>query len=264
MARYLDILQEPLALAEDIYYHLTGPPRKLKRKLKEVLRDFYKSERPAERVLIACHGWGQRGDAFEKFYKVIKEEDLPIRLERFEYRFGQDIRISAEQLSKKIKEYSRPVDLIGHSEGGLVVRYAVQAIDSENVDTVITVATPHNGTAIAALALPLAVIKKSAEQLMRIVFGRHDYRLGSAAWQMFGLNGWKPDGFLDYLNSLPIPDVRFINAYPILDELVWPHSGRWEAEGVENIELGPGHVRAIMSEKEIKKILSAYLKNVRP
>ncbi len=49
------------------------------------------------------------------------------------------------------------VHLVGHSLGGLVIRYAVCVLGLEpRVDTVITVATPHRGSRVAWLALGTA------------------------------------------------------------------------------------------------------------
>jgi pimeloyl-ACP methyl ester carboxylesterase len=237
MSDYLrDISKEISAIAKNIYFHIKGYTKKSLKKL-QIYDEQDEGISDDDRILIACHGYGQRGFAFDGFDYIIKQDRLPIKLERFEYNFRQDIRISAEQLNKKIKSYGRHVDVLGHSEGGLVVRYAVQAIDSQNVDNVITIATPHTGT---IMALPI---------------------FGKSARQMWSLNGWKPSHFLKHLNSLPIPkNIHFINAYPVIDECIWPHNGYWDAEGVENIELSPGHVRVIIDNNDIRKILSCLRK----
>lgn len=44
------------------------------------------------------------------------------------------------------------VDLVGHSAGGLVVRYYAKFLANRDVDTVVTIATPNNGTTNACPA----------------------------------------------------------------------------------------------------------------
>jgi pimeloyl-ACP methyl ester carboxylesterase len=53
------------------------------------------------------------------------------------------------------------VHLIGHSCGGVVVRYAVQLSGLEGVDTCVTIAAPHQGSPLAKLA-PCATARSLA------------------------------------------------------------------------------------------------------
>ncbi|MEU6956541.1 alpha/beta fold hydrolase [Streptomyces sp. NPDC045714] len=67
----------------------------------------------------------------------------------------RDIRIAAELLGRHVEEicertgHSR-VDVVGHSLGGLIARYYVQRLGGDRrVRTLVTLGTPHGGTAVA-------------------------------------------------------------------------------------------------------------------
>lgn len=69
-----------------------------------------------------------------------------------------DIRTAAELLGRHIEEIcartgQREVDIVGHSLGGLIARYYVQRLGGDRrVRTLVTLGTPHGGTAVAPLA----------------------------------------------------------------------------------------------------------------
>ncbi|MGW6206757.1 esterase/lipase family protein [Streptomyces sp. NPDC055089] len=69
-----------------------------------------------------------------------------------------DIRTAAELLGRHIEEICartghREVDIVGHSLGGLIARYYVQRLGGDRrVRTLVTLGTPHGGTAVAPLA----------------------------------------------------------------------------------------------------------------
>nr|WP_261991823.1 alpha/beta fold hydrolase [Streptomyces sp. or43] len=69
-----------------------------------------------------------------------------------------DIRTAAELLGRHIEEICartghREVDIVGHSLGGLIARYYVQRLGGDGrVRTLVTLGTPHGGTAVAPLA----------------------------------------------------------------------------------------------------------------
>ncbi|MFE3514870.1 esterase/lipase family protein [Streptomyces sp. NPDC059166] len=69
-----------------------------------------------------------------------------------------DIRTAAELLDRHVEEIcartgSREIDIVGHSLGGLIARYYVQRLGGDRrVRTLVTLGTPHGGTAAAPLA----------------------------------------------------------------------------------------------------------------
>ncbi|MFD4030309.1 esterase/lipase family protein [Streptomyces sp. NPDC058637] len=69
-----------------------------------------------------------------------------------------DIRTAAELLGRHVEEICartghREVDIVGHSLGGLIARYYVQRLGGDRrVRTLVTLGTPHCGTAVAPVA----------------------------------------------------------------------------------------------------------------
>ncbi|MEU0145458.1 alpha/beta fold hydrolase [Streptomyces sp. NPDC006288] len=69
-----------------------------------------------------------------------------------------DIRAAAELLDRHVEEICartghERVDVVGHSLGGLIARYYVQRLGGDRrVRTLVTLGTPHGGTAVAPLA----------------------------------------------------------------------------------------------------------------
>ncbi|WP_179500312.1 alpha/beta fold hydrolase [Streptomyces sp. WZ.A104] len=67
----------------------------------------------------------------------------------------RDIRTAAELLGRHVEEICartghRRVDVVGHSLGGLIARYYVQRLGGDHrVRTLVTLGTPHSGTAVA-------------------------------------------------------------------------------------------------------------------
>ncbi|WP_405822507.1 alpha/beta fold hydrolase [Streptomyces sp. NBC_00838] len=77
-----------------------------------------------------------------------------------------DIRLAAEVLGRHIEEICartghREVDIVGHSLGGLIGRYYVQRLDGDaRVRTLVTMGTPHAGTAAIPLASAHPVVRQ--------------------------------------------------------------------------------------------------------
>ncbi|MEU9063286.1 alpha/beta fold hydrolase [Streptomyces sp. NPDC048430] len=69
-----------------------------------------------------------------------------------------DIRTAAELLDRHVEEICArtghsEIDIVGHSLGGLIARYYVQRLGGDRrVRTLVTLGTPHSGTAAAPLA----------------------------------------------------------------------------------------------------------------
>ncbi|MEZ0092152.1 esterase/lipase family protein [Streptacidiphilus sp. EB129] len=136
-----------------------------------------------------------------------------------------DIPSAAELLGRHVlhtrKVYGgERVAVVGHSLGGLIARYYVQHLDgAEHVHTVVTIATPHEGTRLAGLLRPLPI----ARQL-------------------------QPDSSVFARLRAPAPncDTRFVAFWGDLDPLILPRTGAQllhpdlRAENV--LVAGSGHV----------------------
>lgn len=112
------------------------------------------------------------------------------------------------------------VDLVGHSQGGLVARQYVKYEGGEStVDSVISLGAPHYGTAIANIA---------------DFFGGGDC-LGIVACEQMAVGS-------EFLNTLndgddTVGSVRYTNLYTALDELVRPVANATLQDGATNVRI---------------------------
>jgi len=110
------------------------------------------------------------------------------------------------------------VDLVGHSQGGLVARQYVKFLGgSSTVDSLVSIGAPHYGTAVANIA---------------DFFGAGNC-LGIVACQQMAVGS-------DFLNALNAGDdtigsVRYTNLYTIYDELVRPVDNAALRDGATNV-----------------------------
>lgn len=126
------------------------------------------------------------------------------------------------------------VHLVGHSLGGVVIRWYVQELGGEAVvDTAVTVASPHAGTTAAITGAPL---------------GR---RLGRTARQL--LPG---SDVIETLTAEPLAaSVRWIAYYSNLDLLVQPCASA-KLPGATNLLVKDhGHVSILLSPKVARSIV---------
>ncbi|MGE7432413.1 esterase/lipase family protein [Kitasatospora sp. NPDC001175] len=78
----------------------------------------------------------------------------------------RDVRAAAILLARHVEWASQahggaPVALIGHSLGGVIARYYVQRLGGDElVDTLVTLATPHEGTTAALLPTPFPITRQ--------------------------------------------------------------------------------------------------------
>ena len=112
------------------------------------------------------------------------------------------------------------VDLIGHSQGGLVARYYVKNLGgSAKVDRVISLGAPHYGTYAANIA----------------TFFGFGSCLGITACEQMSIGS----SFLASLNAGPdvISPVRYTNIYTAYDELVRPVGNATLRDGATNVKV---------------------------
>jgi triacylglycerol esterase/lipase EstA (alpha/beta hydrolase family) len=135
----------------------------------------------------------------------------------------QDIRVTARALNAfadgvRAQTGAAKVDLIGHSEGGLVSRaYVKYEGGSTEVDSLITLGTPNNGTAAANI----------------IQFFTLGTCVGITACEQMTIGST----FLSSLNAGDdsIGSVQYTNIATVVDELVQPYTSSFMAAGDGNI-----------------------------
>ncbi|MEW5945654.1 MAG: hypothetical protein AB1742_05595 [bacterium] len=149
----------------------------------------------------------------------------------------QDVRTSAEQLGGFVADVlartgARKVDLVCHSEGGLVARYYVQNLGgSPFVDDLVTIATPHRGTVMAELGI------------------------GEAARQMEVAGA-----FLRELNSRDVTPgvVNYTSVFTVNDEMVVPPENAF-FEGAINVVTGQWEHATILFNDEVFAVVKSAL-----
>jgi triacylglycerol lipase len=112
------------------------------------------------------------------------------------------------------------VDLVGHSQGGLVARQYVKYLGGDStVDSLVSLGAPHYGTKVANIA---------------DFFGGGDC-LGIVACQQMAVGS----DFVTALNEGDdtIGSVRYTNLYTSLDELVRPVENAALADGATNVRI---------------------------
>jgi len=132
----------------------------------EVSQELFVDFAPRDPVVIVpgiLGSWGGRLDPIFRTYHGLWNGLKSVgyienqTLFAFPYDWRNDNRYTSEQFSVKVNEMLRicsceKIDVIAHSMGGLVTRYYMQNIDSESLDQVIFLGTPHLGSSKAYLA----------------------------------------------------------------------------------------------------------------
>ncbi len=135
----------------------------------------------------------------------------------------QDIALSSQALGDYVDTVlaqtgASQVDLVAHSQGGLVGRYYIKNLGgSSSVDSLVMLGAPNNGTRLANIAgvFGITQICDACEQMRR----------GST--------------FLNDLNAGDdtIGDVEYTNIYTAFDEVVFPARTARMNDGATNVKL---------------------------
>lgn len=115
--------------------------------------------------VLLVHGLADRASLFAALRRSLDDQGIgPVTEARYSP-LVPDIRSSARTLGAQIEqvhaESGLPVCVIGYSLGGLIARYYVQRLGGHtHVPLLITLATPHGGSATALLALPHPLLRQ--------------------------------------------------------------------------------------------------------
>ena len=170
---------------------------------------------------------GTFGPAFfyEPLAKRMRDDDKQVFIFELTNLGTGDIAATAGDLAAFVDDVrsrtgADKVDLVGHSQGGLVARQYVKSLGGDStVDSLISLGAPHYGTAIANIAA---------------FFGAGNC-LGIVACQQMAVDS-------DFVNALndgddTIGDVRYTNLYTSLDELVRPVENAALQDGATNVRI---------------------------
>lgn len=196
----------------------------------------YSTLRRGERPIILCHGYMHNKSAFLLMARRLRRAG---RNNVLAINFGPPSE-EAPHFARRLVEavnsalvYSgcEKVDLIGHSMGGLVVRYYVEKLDgAPSVNRAITLGAPNRGTKTAALGL-----FRSAGQ----------FRPTSSLIK----------GFEEQTGGAD--QARMVSIWSDFDSVVLPPENARLPEPYENVMIrGVGHVALLYSGRVFEKIKS--------
>ena len=103
-----------------------------------------------EHLVVFIHGYFGSGGAFYPMASHLASLGLAPRQLQYNYLPSGSVAEHAEQLAERIHQAhpDGPVCLVAHSLGGLISRYYAQVLGGR-VDALVTIGTPHRGTALA-------------------------------------------------------------------------------------------------------------------
>jgi len=118
-------------------------------------------------VLVHGYGGSIAGDVSSYInwiyiYEKLESEGIDARRISLSNAALQDVRVSAQELKSFVDDVlsdtgAAKVDIVCHSEGGLVARYYVKSLGgSAFVDDLVTISTPHRGTTVAQIGPGMA------------------------------------------------------------------------------------------------------------
>jgi hypothetical protein len=155
-------------------------------------------------------------------------------------------RVVAERVEQLVHDHTRQrIDLVGHSEGGLVGRYYVQKLNgADRVRHLVTLGTPHRGT---PWAYPGYVLGRVLPSLAQMVPGSPLLR--------------------DLTDGSFPAGVRLTSIYSRRDAICPPVSCRLDDGGrahLKNVELARGGHLAFLSSARISSIICRELEWAAP
>ncbi|MGH9157213.1 MAG: peptidoglycan DD-metalloendopeptidase family protein [Acidimicrobiales bacterium] len=149
---------------------------------------------------------------------------------------GRRLRALLEDLGER--HPGIPIDVIAHSQGGLVARSALGSSAPPGVETLVTLATPHQGADIATLGSAVAgtVVGSLAENVAEELAPITGVDIGSTSVEQLG----ETSSFLRRLNDQPLPPgVRVTSVAARSDFIVTSPKSR--LPGAHNVVVRIGH-----------------------
>ncbi|MBI2705135.1 MAG: peptidoglycan DD-metalloendopeptidase family protein [Actinobacteria bacterium] len=145
----------------------TVPPRPAGRRIVVLVAGVGSSSDNAAitKVDTAALGYGS-GDVIRYSYRGGTQPYTPADTE-------QDLTVSAERLNELLDTVAAanpgvPIDIVAHSQGGVVARMAVQVrTPPQEVQTLVTLGSPHGGANLATAVAAARLDPRSAEALRR-------------------------------------------------------------------------------------------------
>jgi len=193
-----------------------------------------RTTKPVMQTLIVDGIWGSH-KRWERLRSRIATEVGPCRIWRYDNSGRVSIESLGSTLSSELKHLNAPVNLIGYSMGGLVVREALRQMRGLKVHRVALLNSPNYGSAAACL-VPLSACR--------------EMRPGSA--------------FLKQLNAAPWKYPTLATWCPY-DLMVFPgSSGRWEKASVVLRSDVPMHLWPVFSVEIHRSIAAFFASNDMP
>ena len=184
-----------------------------------------------------------------------------------------------ERLSVEGSLQNRPLILVGHSMGGLVIKTLIQSGLGKGVERhqnivgqirgVVFVGTPHNGSQLATLAKYFSVVLRTNAQVKNMQ--KHDAHLRSLSQQFLGYCSNQPKGKVSVLTfaetqGVPLGKRLFGLLAPPTVTVVDPDSSEPHVPGEIAVPLPENHFSICkLSDKEqplYKSLLHFLRKNV--
>lgn len=122
--------------------------------------------------VVLVHGFGANKSCFGPLARSLKASGVSC-VSSFNYNpLRNDLPELAQQLATEVARVRRAsgsdrVHLVGHSLGGVLIRYYVTHLDGARyVDTAITIGSPHGGSMVGTLGMLLGKAGRTARQLI--------------------------------------------------------------------------------------------------
>jgi pimeloyl-ACP methyl ester carboxylesterase len=152
----MDVIEESKELLNDFKRHLSYLFKGRERKI-------WKKENYDKNAVVLLHGYLQGDAALAGLEDFLYKNG--INVDNRPYAFWRDLREIEGRIIKRVKDIyaltNKKVDIVGHSEGGLVALNVARKIP-DLVERVLAICSPHNGTWTALLG----IFSKSGRQML--------------------------------------------------------------------------------------------------